>query len=646
MSGLIARGRWRRPILWLTLGIIVIVACAGLWGSLGVRRTARYLAADLRALRQELRQHGRPSAATASAVRRDVEDLERTLRLCERVARSLPTVRGWPWLAARLSAAKNGLAAAVDLSAVTWWALLRMESAAENQGLINIASGTPLVMDDDPVRAAVSVLPAQAARLKRAQQALQQAASDLRLGGRGLSRWTSRAEAVAWAVDLVGLLPRLLGEDERLYLVILQNSDELRATGGFISGVVALRLEGARLVSVDYANSYDIAPGSEPHPPPPAPLQEIMQAPVLVFRDANWSPDFPASAAVLASLYQLDTGEAVSGIVALDTGGVQALMAALGSFAVPGYDVTVTAENVIETAIAFWETPLDAPSILARQTDFGAWLARRKDFSGALMQAARDRLGQLQPLDWLDLAVAAREAAAGKHLMAWSVDDAAQQGLTRMGLAGPLLQARGDYLMVVDTNMGWNKADRAIARSIAYEVRLGDEPEARACVTYRHTAETPLERCEHRAQYLDSYQALTQQCYWNYARLLAPSGSQLLALEGGERAVETEQVSGVISWGTLLVTPAAAERTLCATYSLPATVVQAQGERQVYRLTVQKQAGTAGVPIRVTVRLPHGAHEIASEIAEASWRLDAANEATLEDTLQTDRSYALSWRAP
>jgi len=633
----------RHPFLWLALGILAVAVCGGLWIGLDLRRTARYLAADLYALRREMQEQSQPSAVTASALRRDVEDLERTLRAAERVANALPAARGWPWLAARTSLVKNGLSAATEISAVAWWTLLRMESAAENQGLINIASGVPVVLDDDPLLAALSVLPRHRTRLERTQQALAQLAADLREGGGGLARWAPHAEASAWALDLIGLLPSLLGEGERLYLVLLQNSDELRATGGFISGVVTLHFQDARLVSLDYANSYDIAPGGEPHPSPPLPLQEIMQADILVFRDANWSPDFPTSAAVLASLYRLDTGQTVDGIVALDTAGVQALMAALGPLTVPDYGVTVSAENVVETAIAFWETPLDAPSILERQTDFGAWLAHRKDFSGALMRAMRARLGDLRPQEALDLLVAAHEAVAGKHLLAWAADGEAQQGLARLGLTGQLAQAPGDHLLVVDTNMGWNKADRAIVRTIAYEVNLQGEPEARACVTYRHTAAATLERCEHRAQYLDSYEALTQQCYWNYVRVLAPAESQLLTLEGVESAVETERESGRISWGALVVVPPGEERTVCAAYRLPASVVRTEGGRQVYRLTVQKQAGTVDVPLQVRVRLPQGAGDIAGE---SLWTLLAADQAALEDTLGTDRGYTLSWRAP
>lgn len=638
-----AAERFCSPLIWWVLGIVAVVACAGLWVGLNARRTVRHLAADLRAVKREVQTQGRPSAVTASALRRDVEDLERALRVAGRVASALPEARHWPWLAARTSLARNGLSAAIDVTTAAWWALLRMESAAENQGLINIASGVPVLLDDDPLLAALEVLPRHRARLERAQQTLSQLAADLRRGGGRLARWAPHAEASAWSLGLVGLLPHLLGEGDRLYLVLLQNSDELRATGGFISGVMTLRFEDARLVSVDYANSYDIAPGSVAHPPPPAPLQEIMRAEILVFRDANWSPDFPTSAAVLASLYRLDTGQAVDGIIALDTAGVQALMAALGPVTVPDYDVTVNAENVVETAVAFWETPLDAPSILERQTEFGAWLAHRKDFSGALMRAMRARLGDLRPQEALSLAVAAHKAASGKHLLAWAANDMAQQGLVRLGLAGQLSRAPGDHLLVVDTNMGWNKADRAIARSVAYEVSLNDAPEARVCVTYRHAAEATSERCEHRAEYLDSYEALVRQCYWNYMRVFTPAESQLLALEGVESAVEVEREGARISWGALTVVPPGEERRVCAAYRLPASVVRAEGDRQVYDLTVQKQAGTVDVPLRVQVRLPEGAAEVAGDLP---WRLYGASEVALEDVLATDRVYRLSWRAP
>ncbi|MBC7257167.1 MAG: DUF4012 domain-containing protein, partial [Chloroflexi bacterium] len=310
--------------------------------------------------------------------------------------------------------------------------------------------------------------------------------------------------------------------------------------------------------------SYDIPSGPDPSPPP-APLREIMLAPVLVFRDANWSPDFPTSAQVLASLYQSGTGEDVSAIVAIDTSFVRMILGALGPIPVPGYDVTITQENAIEVAIGFWEAPIGAPSIRERGADFQSWLAHRKDFGGAVLEAILARARALDISDGTRLASAIGSAIARKHILFWAADPKAQYILEQFGMAGTLASSEGDYLLVLDTNVGWNKVDRHIARAIAYDITLGVPSEGRVCLTYRNQADVHLERCEHRAEYGDSYEALTLRCYWNYVRVFVPLGSELLGAEGIEGDVHIGEEAGKETFGVLLVVPPKEERTICLT---------------------------------------------------------------------------------
>src|SRR5215211_16412 len=52
-------------------------------------------------------------------------------------------------------------------------------------------------------------------------------------------------------------LPWLLGmQGPRTYLVLVQNSHELRATGGFIAAVGRVSVDGGRLTDFDFEDSY------------------------------------------------------------------------------------------------------------------------------------------------------------------------------------------------------------------------------------------------------------------------------------------------------------------------------------------------------------------------------------------------------
>ena len=370
---------------------------------------------------------GLPSLESVRTLRRDLESLDRELRSLQKAStwfvRPLARQTLWRWLSIRAALLVEGLSATVDLTTTAWWTVLTVESAIESHGQINTASGVPVEMTADLVECTLSALRMNRERLFRARQAMSQVSSGIdALGSRSRvhQNWKQHADLALFLIDTLLVTPSALGsEREQTYLLLIQNSDEIRATGGFISSVAVLNFQGHRLVSARYMNSYDVEAYRSAHPPPPSPLREYMQAGVLLFRDANWSPDYPTSAEVLASLYQLDMEEEVDGVIAIDTSFVRLLLAALGPLSVPKYNVTITADNVVETTIAFWENPLDAPSIRERHKEFRGWLDHRKDFGGALLDSGLQRFTDLSSQDVVRVISAVHEAIQGKHLLIW-----------------------------------------------------------------------------------------------------------------------------------------------------------------------------------------------------------------------------------
>ena len=59
----------------------------------------------------------------------------------------------------------------------------------------------------------------------------------------------------------------------------------------------------------------------------------------------------------------------------------------------------------------------------------------------------------------------------------------------------------------------------------------------------------------HEAQVLESYEALTQQCYWDYVRVLVPLGAELVETRGSTVAVDQGVEAGHTSFGTMIVVP-------------------------------------------------------------------------------------------
>jgi len=150
--------------------------------------------------------------------------------------------------------------------------------------------------------------------------------------------------ALSVAHSLPALLSPALGNPTpRKYLIVAQNSDELRATGGFISAVGLVEADGNNLKILDFKDSYQV--GNKPYVLPPTPLARYMQAGALTLRDANWWADFPLSARTIAGFYTQDTGVKLDGVLAMDMQAVAYLFDALGSLELPKYGEVLTGQN-------------------------------------------------------------------------------------------------------------------------------------------------------------------------------------------------------------------------------------------------------------------------------------------------------------
>src|SRR4051812_24084293 len=197
-------------------------------------------------------------------------------------------------------------------------------------------------------------------------------------------------------VQMAPLIPDLLGFTKpKSYLLLVQNNQELRATGGFITAVGKLTVANGRITSINFVDSFNIAPNNVDHPLAPDPLKRFMDIPILFLRDANWSPDFPTSARMASSIYAQDTGVQVDGVITIDLRAVQFLVGALAPLQIPGSDVPLTADNVIQEMLTLRENPLENGSPQGKSnpapTD-GSWYLQRKDFIPLMAEAALARL--------------------------------------------------------------------------------------------------------------------------------------------------------------------------------------------------------------------------------------------------------------
>ncbi|MBD3250921.1 DUF4012 domain-containing protein, partial [Candidatus Uhrbacteria bacterium] len=165
------------------------------------------------------------------------------------------------------------------------------------------------------------------------------------------------------AIPLLEVFVPLAGyPDPSTYVVVLQNTDEIRPTGGFIGTVGTIEMDNGELnrETFKFEDVYNIdnpAANRGWTEPVPKPITDRMDVKQLFLRDANWSPDYPTSAERMLDFYvreiELGTGvrpEMPDGLIAINPPLFEELIRIVGPITVSDgvEDITFEADTFFD----------------------------------------------------------------------------------------------------------------------------------------------------------------------------------------------------------------------------------------------------------------------------------------------------------
>jgi len=415
--------------------------------------------------------------------------------------------------------------------------------------------------------------------------------------------------------------PKVLGYDgPQTYLVLAQDNTEILPTGGFILVYGFLTFDQGRIKRVFFDSVANIVEGEWPptdggvYVEPPQPLKvHLMGGWPMGLAEASWWPDFPTAAEKAMQLYRTNSGseERIDGVIGINFFTLEELIEVLGPITVERYGETVSAEDVIEKTLIVTHPEGQRP-----------WEIDRYDFTGYLAEDVIARTLSAGPTQWAPLLSALDTLGREKNLLIYHTDPAVQRVIADFDWDGGIGQARGDYLMVVDSNLGRNKLNQVVEPSINLDVYLDGEGDAAnvATVSYRYDYSTWARQGDPRLVGLTTAWG-SSTLHGSYVRLLAPGGSELREVALGGVPVEAEEVSAegsTSSFGRYLSVPPDGTREVAFTYLSPSAVDMSENPYE-YRLFVQKQPGTRAIPLIVTTEVPPGMRLLSSELDGEEW---------------------------
>lgn len=397
-------------------------------------------------------------------------------------------------------------------------------------------------------------------------------------------------EKLATVRLLLTLLPEITGlNDNKIYLLLFQNNMELRPGGGFIGSYGLAHFVGGRLTKIDIEDVYTADGQLQEAVLPPRPIKDYLNQGNWFLRDSNWSAHFPSNAAQAEWFLSKSLGIRVDGVIALDVSTLQNLLAALGPVELVDYQETVDEKNVFEKAEYHSET------------DFFPGSTAKKDFLSSLSRTLLERVLASEQEQWPRVVSAFASSLKQKHMMLYFHNVNVNKILIQEEWDGAVLIEQKtlvnelpDYLMIVDANVGTNKANFFLRREVSSLTVIDKDGGTAKRLTLVYHNQSPA----------DTWPGGT---YKNYLRIYVPSGSVLQKVEVGDLTdpglVEKGRELGKTVFGIYLEVPIQSKVRIILDYQLPDVMKFSNGVG-IYDFLVQKQPGVIDDHLAVTVNYP------------------------------------------
>jgi len=303
------------------------------------------------------------------------------------------------------------------------------------------------------------------------------------------------------------------------------------------------------------------------------------------------------------------------------------LLEILGPVRVDSVNYLITHENVLDYMRSSEKTPPEGV--------IGKW--DRKQFIGKLAEPLLNKILEARGQTWTQLTPVMVELLDEKHILLQFDHEEFTSFLERRNWDGAVrIPDNSDYLMAVDTNMGYNKSNAVMEMALNYSVDLSTPANPSGSLLVQQINHSKVDiPCEpfSTARFIlqpsqpgeipEPYYNIDE-CHWGYLRVYTPAGTKLThsnprlipaasTMLGNRIPARTddlgsEEIPGAQVFGMMIITPTRQSTTTEFTYTLPSGIVVKNDENDswTYHLKVQKQPGTIASSFKLTLHLPEG----------------------------------------
>jgi len=386
-----------------------------------------------------------------------------------------------------------------------------------------------------------------------------------------------------------------LSTGQKSWIILFQNTDELRATGGFMGSYARVSFSEGMLTDFEIQDIYQPDGQFQGFVTAPKGVAEFLSSGKgMRLPDANWWSDFPRSAQTILQYFAFGKEQRIMGVVAVNLQLAEDMLRVFGPVVLSDYDVTVTADNISRVA-------------RADRADFFPGSKQKAHFLTLLFNQIKLRVEAAEPAHIAQLLKLWQARVITKDWQWYSPNETLQQISQRYGFSGAVSLPTADslYFESVESNVGINKANAGITRTVDIQVL---PTQLQVLMQFSNLQAKPIiSTAELLPDLVDGRSELKNGLgYVNYQRFLVSPYLKVASIFVGDQSItswdeETLVLSGVTlkQIGFVLTVPEASKQRLQVVFELDAAQAPVTNLLNLPSITLQKQAGLPATPYEV-----------------------------------------------
>jgi hypothetical protein len=261
--------------------------------------------------------------------------------------------------------------------------------------------------------------------------------------------------------DLKSILPYLSSEQQK-WLLVFQNSNELRPTGGFMGSYAIVDINEGKIVDIVVEDIFDADGQFDGYiPAPPGVYEYLSGGKGMRLPDSNWHPDTAKSAQEVLKYFAFGNRQNIKGVIFVNLDFAKTLLEATGPINLNDYNTLVTADNIDDV-------------LRSQRDEFFPGSTQKKHIISQLLTQAQLELQNLEAQDKIQLLGSILADINKYDLQLYSTVPKIDEVFLKYNLRQELMTINNaDYLYLIEANVGINKANKKVKRNVYFEKEDG-----------------------------------------------------------------------------------------------------------------------------------------------------------------------------